>query len=118
MPTVDQKIDYVEFPAEDFAKVEKFYSDAFGWEFTSYGPEYHAFTDSKIDGGFYKSALKSSTDTGAALVLLYAKDLEATQEKVETCGGKIKVPIFAFPGGRRFQFLDPHGNEIGVWSDN
>ena len=113
----DLKIDYVEFPAQDFDAVEKFYSESFGWKFTDYGPEYRAFNDGKLDGGFYKSPLKSSAANGSALVILYAADLEATREKVIACGGKIATDIFTFPGGRRFQFLDPSGNELGVWSD-
>lgn len=115
---VDQKVDYVEFPAADFDAVEKFYSAAFNWTFTDYGPEYRAFTDDKVDGGFYKSDLVSSTKSGSVLVILYASDLEATRDKVVKCGGKLTLDIFSFPGGRRFQFADPHGNELAVWSDN
>jgi len=91
---------------------------AFGWEFTEYGPEYRAFHDDKLDGGFYKSNLVSRSDKGASLVILYAVDLEATRDTVIAAGGHIEADIFSFPGGRRFQFLDPHGNELGVWSDN
>jgi len=116
MPT-DKTIDYVEFPAADFEAVEKFYYTVFGWTFTSYGDEYHAFTDGRLDGGFYKSDAKSNADNGAALVIFYATDLEDMQAKVEASGGKIVKPIFSFPGGRRFQFTDPHGNELAVWTD-
>ncbi len=116
MPT-DQKIDYIEFNAADFDVMEAFYSNAFGWEFTDYGEEYRAFTDGKLDGGFAKSELKSTTANGSSLLILYAVDLEATREKVVSAGGTLQRDIFAFPGGRRFQFLDPHGNELGVWSD-
>jgi len=114
---IDQKIDYVEFPANDFDKVEAFYSKAFNWHFSDYGPEYRAFHDEKLDGGFYKSDLKSTSGAGAALVIIYAFDLEATYRKVVEHGGSICAEIFSFPGGRRFQFLDPHGNELGVWTD-
>ena len=113
----DQKIDYVEFPAADFDAIEKFYTDAFGWKFTDYGPEYRAFNDGNLDGGFFRSPLKSTTALGSALVILYATDLEATRDKVVACGGEIAAEIFSFPGGRRFQFLDPSGNELAVWSD-
>lgn len=116
MPT-DQRIDYIEFPAADFDLFEKFYSGAFGWKFTDYGPEYRSFHDGNLEGGIYKSELKSCTETGGALVVIYADDLEATQEKVSANGGTICKEIVSFPGGRRFQFLDPHGNELGVWSD-
>ncbi len=113
----DQKIDYVEFPATDFDSVQAFYEKAFGWSFTDYGPEYRAFTDEKLDGGFYKSELRSSTENGSALVVLYATDLEATRDRVVASGGALTKDIFSFPGGRRFQFKDPHGNELAVWSD-
>ncbi len=116
MPT-DQKIDYIEFPATDFDAVQSFYSAAFDWSFTDYGPEYRAFTDGKLDGGFYKSELRSSTSAGAVLVVLFAEDLEKTRDNVVASGGKIIKGIFPFPGGRRFQFEDPHGNELAVWSD-
>jgi len=116
MPT-DQKIDYLEFPAADFDALQAFYSATFGWSFTDYGPDYRAFSDDRLDGGFYRSDLQSTTASGAALVILYAADLEATRDKVVASGGRICCDIFSFPGGRRFQFLDPHGNELGVWSD-
>lgn len=114
----DQKIDYVEFPASDLDAVQVFYERAFGWEFTDYGPEYRAFTDGKLDGGFRNASVVASTSTGSALVILYARNLEATREKVVTAGGRIVEDIFSFPGGRRFQFADPHGNELAVWSDS
>ena len=114
---VDQKIDYIEFPCGDFDAVQSFYEKAFGWKFTDYGPEYRAFTDGKIDGGFRRAELNSSTKTGAALVILYADDLEGMRDKVVACGGTILRDIFSFPGGRRFQFADPNDNELAVWSD-
>lgn len=116
MPT-DQKIDYLELPAADFDAVQPFYEKAFAWSFTDYGPEYRAFTDGKLDGGFYKSGLQATTEKGSVLVVLYASDLEQTRDKVVESGGKIVKDIFSFPGGRRFQFSDPNGNELGVWSD-
>jgi len=114
---VDQRIDYVEFPSADFDASEAFYTKTFGWTFTDYGPEYRAFNDGHLDGGFFQSELRSTTAAGAALVILYATDLEAMCEKVAANGGTICKKIFSFPGGRRFQFLDPHGNELGVWSN-
>ena len=118
MPQDDQKIDYVEFHAADFDAVQAFYEQAFGWTFVDYGPDYRAFNDGKLDGGFRKGDAAANTANGSALVILYANDLEATREKVLACGGRIVEDIFSFPGGRRFQFADPHGNELAVWSDN
>lgn len=116
MPS-DQRIDYVELPAANFDSVESFYSNSFGWSFTDYGPEYRAFSDGSLAGGFFKSDLQSSTANGAALVVLFANDLEATRDKIVANGGSVCRKIFSFPGGRRFHFLDPHGNELAVWSD-
>jgi len=73
--------------------------------------------DGGLDGGIYKSKLRSTTENGAALVILYADDLEATRKRVLANNGTICKEIFSFPGGRRFQFFDPHGNELAVWSD-
>lgn len=114
---VDQKVDYIEFPCADFDAVQAFYEKAFGWSFTDYGPEYRAFTDGKINGGFRRADLNSSTERGAALVILYAVNLESTRDRVAASGGTIVKDIFSFPGGRRFQFADPNNNELAVWSD-
>jgi predicted enzyme related to lactoylglutathione lyase len=110
----DRKIDYVELPATDLAAMKRFYGDAFGWAFQDWGPDYVAFEGAGLDGGFRR---EDSVTPGGVLVLTYAVDLEATLARVEAAGGVVTVPIFAFPGGRRFQFRDPAGHELGVWSD-
>jgi predicted enzyme related to lactoylglutathione lyase len=115
---VDQKVDYIEFPCSDFDAVQSFYEKAFGWSFMDYGPEYRSFTDGKMNGGFRRADLCSSTKTGGALVVLYAEDLESTRDKVVESGGSIIEEIFSFPGGRRFHFADPNKNELAVWSDH
>ena len=114
---IDQKINYLELPARDLDAIQGFYEAAFGWSFTDYGPEYKAFNDGFIDGGFYKSDRASSTSNGAALIVIYAKDLERTRDTVLRGGGAIVKDVFSFPGGRRFHFADPNGNELAVWSD-
>lgn len=114
---VHEKINYVEFPARDIEGTKAFFKDVFGWSFTDYGPDYSDFSDEGIDGGFYKADLAAVTENGSALVIFYSRDLEKTQAKIEKAGGKIKRPIFSFPGGRRFHFTDPSGNEYAVWSD-
>lgn len=116
MPT-DKKVDYIELPAADFSAQQAFFETVFDWKFTSYGPEYHAFTDGQIDGGFYKSDERSLAANGSALVIFYALDLEAVEKDVLAAGGVISTPVFDFPGGRRFHFTDPHGNEFAVWTD-
>jgi len=118
---VDQKINYLELPARDLDAVQRFYEGAFGWSFTDYGPDYRAFNDGFIDGGFYRADAASTTENGAALIVLYARALEETRETVlgnsGGGGGTIVKEIFSFPGGRRFHFADPNGNELAVWSD-
>ena len=80
-------------------------------------PEYCAFSNSGLEGGFFKSELSSSTANGSALIVLYNDNLERTLKEIEAAGGKISQPIFSFPGGRRFHFIEPSGNELAVWSD-
>lgn len=112
-----EKINYVELPARDIQATKAFFTQVFGWSFEDFSPEYTAFSKQGIDGGFYKSDLASSTANGAALVVLYSRDLEATQAKIESAGGQVVKPIFSFPGGRRFHFSEPSDNEFAVWSD-
>lgn len=117
----DGKIDYVELPGGELAKVKEFYSTAFGWRFIDYGPAYAAFENAGLDGGFQADpgadpGTAPGADPGMPLVVLYAEDLEAMAATVVAAGGKIVVPIFSFPGGRRFHFRDPAGNELAVWS--
>lgn len=111
-------IDYVEYPACDLSATKAFFEKAFGWQFTDYGPDYSAFNRNGIEGGFYSSDKHSDSDKGAALIIFYSDDLMATRDKVSTAGGRIKQAIFAFPGGWRFHFTCPSGNEFAVWSDN
>ena len=111
------KLNYVELPASNFEATQAFYAAVFDWRFESYGPEYLAFSDGVLDGGFYKSDQQSHTDNGAALVIVYSADIDATLATVQAAGAVIAKPLFNFPGGRRFHFLDPNGNELAVWSD-
>jgi uncharacterized protein len=113
-PEHNFQMDYVEFPATDIETTKRFYGAVFGWSFTDYGPNYTSFHDGRLAGGFTMSAKPVK---GGALVVIYAKDLEATQRKVMEAGGKILIEPFEFPGGRRFHFADPNGNELAVWSE-
>jgi len=112
-----EKINYVELPAKDLAATKAFFESVFGWSFTDYGPDYTAFENQGLDGGFFQSDLASSTEKGAALIVFYSNQLEATLAKVEKAGGSILRPIFSFPGGRRFHFTEPSGNEFAVWGE-
>jgi len=109
------KLDYLEMPAAGGAldSIKAFYANAFSWTFTDYGPSYSAFSEG-LDGGFDGSA----GGAGKPLPVLYSNELEETLRQVEEAGGKIVKPIFSFPGGRRFHFTDPAGNELAVWSED
>jgi len=111
-----EKINYLEFPARDIDATKTFFSSVFGWRFEDYGPEYVPFFDAGIDGGFFKSDQTLSTDNGSALMVVYSNDLEHTLSKITAAGGSIIKPVFSFPGGQRFHFGDPNGNEFAVWS--
>ncbi len=114
---VHEKINYVEFPAKDFAATKAFFTAVFGWSFVDYGPDYTCVADVGLDVGFFKSDLTVCQANGSALIVFYSNALEETQAKIESAGGAINLPIFSFPGGRRFHFTDPCGNEYAVWSD-
>lgn len=115
--SLHEKLNYVEFPATDIVATKAFFEQAFAWTFKDFGPDYTAFTDQGINGGFYKSDLASTVANGSALLVLLSEDLERTQATIELAGGKITQPIFSFPGGRRFHFTEPSGNELAVWSE-
>ena len=112
-----EKISYVEFPARNLQTTKEFFTQVFGWSFQDFGAEYTAFSNQGIDGGFFKSELSSSTNNGAALIVFYSNNLELTLENIIRADGHIIKPIFPFPGGRRFHFTEPSGNEFAVWSD-
>ena len=107
-------IDYIEFDVRDMNEAQRFYAAAFGWRFTDYGPRYCGIQgDDREQGGF---TLVDEVKTGGPLVVLFSEDLPRTLEAVEAAGGRIVTPPFDFPGGRRFEFMDPSGNVLGVWS--
>ena len=107
-------IDYIEFPVRDVGVAKKFYTAAFGWTFTDYGPEYAGIQgpDGEV-GGLCKV---DAVSKGGPLVVLYSTDLEASVRAVRAAGGTVVKEPFSFPGGRRFHFADPSGNELAVWS--
>ena len=113
----NNKVNYVEFAAHDLESTKAFFSEVFGWTFEDYGPDYSSFADQGIDGGFYRADKASKYEYSGALVVLYSDKLEAAQSAVLAAGGAITAEIFSFPGGRRFHFTEPSGNELAVWSD-
>jgi len=112
-----EKINYLEFPAKNIELTKTFFAEVFDWSFVDYGPDYVACSNTGIDVGFFKSELTSVTSSGSVLIVFYSDALEETLEKVKQANGKIIKPIFSFPGGRRFHFADPNGNEFAVWAE-
>jgi predicted enzyme related to lactoylglutathione lyase len=111
------KINYIEIPARDLEGTKAFFKRIFDWSFEDYGPEYSSFINAGVAGGFFKSERSAQTDKGSALIVLYSKNLEDTFSRVLDAGGGIVREIFSFPGGRRFHFTEPSGNEFAVWSE-
>jgi len=112
-----EKINYVELPAKNIEATKCFFEKALAWKFVDYGPEYTAFSNHGLDGGFSKSEKSSSTDNGGSLIVFYSNSLDTTQSKIEAAGGTITKTIFEFLAGRRFHFNDANKNESAVWSD-
>lgn len=112
-----EKLNYVEFAAYDLTATKNFFSSVFGWDFVDYGPEYTAFSNQGLDGGFYQADLASNSQSGGALLVFYSADIQSTFTKVKQHGGTIVKDIFEFPGGCRFHFSEPSGNEFAVWSE-
>ncbi|MBB4756441.1 glyoxalase family protein [Xanthomonas arboricola] len=112
----ERRIDYVEFASLDLDASRAFFETVFGWQFQAYGPDYLAFNDGRLDGGFYRATAAASADAGP-LIVLYADALEPMSERVRAAGGEIVKPVFGFPGGSRFHFREPGGNTLAVWSE-
>jgi predicted enzyme related to lactoylglutathione lyase len=113
---VENRIDYVEIPVTDLEKTREFFQALFGWEFTEYGPDYFSFNDGRLEGGIRRADEPSSAN--GVLVVFYSEDLERDLERVKELGATISQEIFAFPGGRRFHFVDPVGTEFAIWSSS
>ncbi|MES2662354.1 MAG: VOC family protein [Pseudomonadota bacterium] len=113
----NNKIDYIEVPAKNIEATKNFFKSLFGWSFTDYGPDYTSFNDGRITGGFFKSDQTFSIEKGCALLVFYQNNLISTMQKVTSLGGIITKDIYAFPGGKRFHFLDVSGNEYAIWSE-
>jgi len=111
---VHHAIDYVELTVTDMDRVRRFYETAFGWKFNDYGPGYSGIRKDGGEAGGLR--LDRDATTGGPLVILYSEDLDESLRGVREAGGRITKEPFTFPGGRRFHFLDPSGNELAVWS--
>ncbi|MFK4812523.1 VOC family protein [Devosia sp. ZW T5_3] len=105
------KIDYIEFPSTNRGQTSAFFQAAFGWGMTSYGPDYDGLNDAGIDGGVDQASGK----VAATMAIVRTDDLDAAEQRVIKAGGVITRAQFDFPGGRRFHFREPGGNELAVW---
>ena len=114
MELKDNYINYIEFKAKDLEAIKEFYTTCFNWKFTDYGSTYVAFSESGVYGGFEKT---ENEIVNGVLVVLYHKNLAMIKQKIIELNGIISKDIFAFPGGHRFHFVDPSGNELAVWSE-
>lgn len=112
------KIDYVEFASADPQKMCAFFGAVFGWSFEWFGPDYVAFHGAGLEGGIYHSDLATRSADGGALIIFYSRDLEESEALFRHHGATIIKPVFEFPGGRRFQFAEPTGNEFAIWSNS
>lgn len=108
-----EQVQYIECLSKDLSKTKEFYTQCFGWKFTDYGPHYTAFEGAYVDGGFTTGVPVN----GSILIVLYSGNLDNTLDKIKAYGATISKDIFSFPGGRRFQFIDPDGYEWAVWSE-
>ncbi len=113
--TKHHAIDYVEFAAADLEATENFFNSLFGWSFTHYGEDYMDCEDGGLMLGFYRAPLVSQQEKGGAMLAFLSTDLEKSMDEVKQAGGDFTKDIFSFPGGRRFQFLEPSGNEFAIW---
>ena len=105
------KLDYIEFPSTDRAATSAFFRAAFGWGQISYGPDYDALTEAGLDGGVDQAPEK----VAATMAIVRTEDLETAERRVLAAGGLITRPQFDYPGGRRFHFREPGGNEMAVY---
>ena|SRR5690606_13734604 len=113
---IHHEINYIEFQVRDMDAAKRFYQAAFNWKFNDYGPGYAGIQ--KHNGGEIGGfRLTDQVATGGALVILYSRDLDSSLAAVNASGGNVTAEPFAFPGGRRFHFRDPSGNELAVWAE-
>lgn len=112
MTAKNNKIDYVEFAAEDLGAFKKFYGSVFGWTFQDWGPDYISFEGAGLEGGARGGEKPAA---GGALVILYADEIGETERRVCEAGGAV-TDHHDFPGGKRFHFTDPCGNALAVWT--
>ena len=117
MSPTHHAVSYIEFGATDLSAIRTFYESAFGWGFNDYGGAYAGIKDPSGDGEVGGFNPGSAPDSSGPLVLIFSDDLDATLAAVRAAGGGIVAGPYEFPGGRRFEFTDPSGNRLGVYSE-
>lgn len=115
--SLPDQINYLELPSLDLQATKAFFSQLFGWQFVEYGPDYLAFLGAGIAGGFYRSAIVATPEQGGCLVVLKSVHLAQSLAEVTAAGARIVKPIFSFPGGQRFEFIEPGGNQLAIWAE-
>lgn len=115
--SLPNSIDYLEMPSRELEATKKFFTALFGWTFKDYGPEYTAFDDGRMTGGFFDAEDTWMSAAACPLVVFYSAELEMSRADVVRLGGKVTRDIFTFPGGRRFHFQAPGSGEFALWSD-
>ena len=111
----ENRIDYIEIPVTDPARARDFFAALMGWEFQDWGPDYISFSDGRLNGGFRRAAEAPSPN--GVLLVFFSENLERDRDRVKELGASISQDIFEFPGGRRFHFVDPLGNEYAIWGE-
>ena len=109
------QIDYLEFPSTSTQDSHRFFAEAFGWSFTSYGPSYESINDAGIDAGIDGGVDQHENRVAATMAVVRTDNLDDAERRVAAAGGTITRPQFDFPGGRRFHFREPGGNEMAVY---
>ena len=117
MKTANHQINYIEFSVTNLEESKNFYTQALGWKFTDYAPDYAGIQSMDGKGEMGGLSVVEEVNTGGPLVVLYSTDLNASFEQVKAAGAKITKDIFEFPGGKRFEFQDPSGNALAIWSE-
>lgn len=108
------RIDYIEIPVTDLDTTREFFAALYGWEFHEWGSDYYSFNDGRLEGGLRRA--EGPAPANGVLIVFFSTDLERDVARVEELGATISQPIFEFPGGRRFHFVDPAGTEFAMWS--
>lgn len=102
---------FIELPTQDLTASQTFFENVFGMDMTGFGPTYACTLTGDVDIGLQADAFEA---TKAPLPVIQVENLESTLSAVNATGARVTKPIFSFPGGRRFHFIEPGGNELAA----